>query len=110
MTPQFFLRRDFLLGTLLALALAIISASLATKDWLAQNGISALTLAIVIGMIIGKTVLPSIAGHCGAGVDFARTRLLRLGIILFGVRLTFQEIAPVGGTGVIMGALTVGLP
>src|SRR5699024_6726006 len=109
MTPQFFLRRDFLLGTLLALALAIISASLATNDWLAQNGISALTLAIVIGMFIGNTVFPSIAGHCGAGVDFARTRLLRLGIILFGFRITFQDIALVGWTGVIIGALIVGL-
>ena len=109
MIPQFLLRRDFLLGTLLALALAIISASLATNDWLAQNGISALTLAIVIGMFIGNTVFPSIAGHCGAGVDFARTRLLRLGIILFGFRITFQDIALVGWTGVIIGALIVGL-
>lgn len=109
MNPQFFLRRDFLLGTLLALVLAVVSVSLATNDWLAQNGISALTLAIVIGMVIGNTVFPSIAGHCGAGVDFARTRLLRLGIILFGFRITFQDIALVGWSGVVIGALIVGL-
>ena len=37
---------------------------------------------------------------CGTGVNFSKQKLLRLGIILFGLRLTFQDIGQVGLTGV----------
>src|SRR5690606_26370403 len=76
-------------------------------SWLQSMGISALTLAIVLGMVVGNTVFPSVAGHTGAGVDFSKNILLRTGIILFGFRLTFQDIAHVGWAGVLIAALMV---
>ena len=43
------------------------------------------------------------------GVDFSKSALLRTGIILYGFRITFQQIAEVGWTGALIDALMVGL-
>ncbi|MFT0851228.1 YeiH family protein [Achromobacter sp. F4_2707] len=88
----------------LALAGAIASGGLwlAKLESMKSVGLSALTFAIVLGMVLGNTVFPRIAPHTSAGVDFCKARLLRLGIILFGFRLTFQEAAAVGAAGIVL--------
>ena len=91
-------------GLLLTGAIAFASIWLAQVGWLQANGISALTLAIVLGMVIGNTVYPQIGATAGTGVNFSKARLLRLGIILYGFRLTFQDISNVGWTGVAIDA------
>lgn len=91
-------------GLLLVAAVAIASVWLGKNEWLEGHGISALTLAIVIGMLVGNTVYPQLAPSCGSGVNFSKQKLLRLGIILFGLRLTFQDIGEVGLTGVAIDA------
>ena len=94
-------------GIALAGALALVAMQLATLPWLLANGISALTLAIVLGMIVGNTVYPRIAERGAPGVTFSKQILLRAGIILFGLRLTFQDIADVGLAGVVIDALVL---
>jgi len=76
-------------------------------DSVRSLGFSALTVAIVIGMVLGNTVFPAIAPHTAAGVDFAKSRLLRTGIILFGFKLTFQEAASVGVAGIVLDAVII---
>lgn len=66
---------------------------------IAGAGFSALTLAILLGMVVGNTVYPHIWKSCDGGVIFAKQHLLRLGIILYGFRLTFSQIADVGASG-----------
>lgn len=70
-------------------------------------GMSALTLAILFGMVIGNTIYPRLWQSCDGGVLFAKQHLLRLGIILYGFRLTFAQIADVGVSGIIIDALTL---
>jgi uncharacterized integral membrane protein (TIGR00698 family) len=98
---------SFLPGVLLTGAIAILATELAKSAWMQANGISALTLAIVGGMIAGNTVYPRIAGYSARGVTFSKQILLRLGIILFGLRLTFQDIGQVGVVGVMIDALVL---
>jgi uncharacterized integral membrane protein (TIGR00698 family) len=93
---------SFLPGILLTGAIAILASELAKSAWMQANGISALTLAIVGGMIAGNTVYPRIATYSARGVAFSKQILLRLGIILFGLRLTFQDIGHVGIVGVMI--------
>ena len=78
---------------------------LGRSQWLQHNGISALTLAIVLGIPVGNTPVPRIAAGSAAGVGFSKQILLRAGIILYGLRLTFQDIAGVGLHGVLLDAL-----
>lgn len=73
----------------------------------AGAGFSALTLAILIGMVVGNTVYPHIWKSCDGGVIFAKQHLLRLGIILYGFRLTFSQIADVGVSGIVIDVLTL---
>ena len=87
-------------GLALTGALAAFAIEFSKLGWLQANGISALTLAIVLGMLVGNTVYPRLASASAGGVTFSKQTLLRAGIILYGLRLTFQDIANVGISGV----------
>jgi uncharacterized integral membrane protein (TIGR00698 family) len=91
-------------GIALVGTLAILAIELAKLGWLQRYGISALTVAIVLGMIVGNTLYPRIALPSLSGVTFSKQTLLRAGIILYGLRLTFQDIANVGLAGVAIDA------
>lgn len=94
-------------GIALTGVLAWAAIELGKTAWLRSNGISALTLAILLGMIVGNTVYPRVASIAGAGVGFAKQRLLRAGIILYGLRLTFQDVASVGIAGVVIDSIVL---
>ncbi|ROU09073.1 YeiH family protein [Lysobacter enzymogenes] len=91
----------------LAAAIAVAAMGLAALPALQAAGLSALTLAIVLGIAAGNTVFPSIAGRVGSGVDFSKAMLLRAGIVLYGLRVTFQEIAGVGAAGLAVDIVVV---
>ena len=95
-------------GIALTGALAALAIELGKLSWLQANGISALTLAIVLGMLIGNTVYPRLASASADGVIFSKQTLLRAGIILYGLRLTFQDIAGVGISGVAIDIVVLG--
>ncbi len=97
----------FLPGILLTGAIAVFATELAKSPWLQAHGISALTLAIVAGMIAGNTFYSRIAGVSARGVAFSKQTLLRAGIILYGLRLTFQDIGRVGAVGVLIDAIVL---
>lgn len=93
----------------LALTAALTGAALWAGSFpaIAGAGFSALTLAILFGMVVGNTVYPKIWQPCDGGVIFAKQHLLRLGIILYGFRLTFAQIADVGVSGILIDVLTL---
>src|SRR5262249_17944219 len=63
---------------------------------------------IGLGMVLGNTLYPRVASVCSAGVDFSKLMLLRAGIVLYGLRLTVQDIGHVGLAAVAVDALIVG--
>lgn len=100
--------RHHLPGLALCVALAAAASALAGSALLRGAGFSALTLAILGGMLLGNSIFGRLAPSCGAGVQFAKGPLLRLGIVLYGFRLSFQDIAGVGLAGVLTDALVLG--
>jgi uncharacterized integral membrane protein (TIGR00698 family) len=98
---------SYIPGIVLVGVLAAVGVELGELHWLQSNGISALTLAILLGMMIGNTFYPRLASGAAKGVVFAKQSLLRLGIILYGLRLTFQDIAGVGLKGVIIDSIVL---
>ncbi len=94
-------------GLGLSAALAAAGMALGRIEWLQSHGFSALTLAIVLGMLVGNTVYPRFAAASGAGVTFSKQNLLRLGVVLYGMRLTTQDIGQVGLSGVAIDALVL---
>ncbi len=95
-------------GLTLCAALAVAGVALGRVGWLQENGFSALTVAIVLGMLVGNTIYPRFAAASDPGVAVSRQNLLRLGVMLYGLRLTIQDIGHVGIAGVAIDALVLG--
>ncbi len=69
-------------------------------SWLANNGLSLLTVAILLGIALGNLpFFTSMVHKHLAGIQFTKQRILRAGIVLYGLRLTFQDIGDVGILG-----------
>ena len=94
-------------GLLLTAAIAALALWLGTVPWLQAHGIGALTLAIVIGIVVGNTVYPTFAPRVATGVGVSKATVLRAGIVLYGLRLTVQDIGQVGVAGVLIDALVL---
>ncbi len=92
-------------GLLLTGVLTALAIYVGDIPWFSSMGLGALTLAILFGIIIGNTLYPVAKPYSDEGVKFAKHYLLRTGIILYGFRLTFQQIADVGATGLIIDAI-----
>ncbi|MGE8320974.1 MAG: YeiH family protein [Comamonas sp.] len=95
-------------GLLLVSAIAVAATWLAQAPWLAQHGLSALTVGIVLGMVAGNLVPAITQGPWAGGIQLSKQKLLRLGIILYGLRLTFQDIAQLGWSGLAVDAAMLG--
>lgn len=87
-------------GLLLCAALAAGALGVSALPGLADAGLGPLTVAILLGLLVGNLQGARLGPACGPGLDVARVRLLRLGIVLFGLKLTLQDVAVVGWRGV----------
>lgn len=97
----------FLPGLVLSAALAGLAVLMAGNAWVQKTGLSALSLAILLGMVVGNTVYPRFGGQCGPGVGISKQFLLRAGIVLYGLRLTMQDLGHVGVAGLLIDAVVV---
>lgn len=92
-------------GLLFACTLACISNRLAPL-----TGFSPFLWASLIGITAGnalRALSPNGRHTLSPGVAFAKTRLLRFGIILYGTKLTVQKIALTGSAGILADLFTV---
>ena len=94
-------------GLALSGALAAAAIAAARAGWPQAHGFSALTLAMLFGMLAGNTVYPRFEPAAGEGVGFAKQTLLRLGMMLYGLRLTLHDIGHVGLAGLAIDALVL---
>ncbi len=101
--------RSWWLGMLFVGVLAVVALQAASLPEVQHLGLSALTVAILLGMVVGNTAFPRIAAHTASGVDFSKSNLLRTAIVLYGFRITFQQIAGVGWEGILIDVVMVSL-
>jgi uncharacterized integral membrane protein (TIGR00698 family) len=85
------------------LALCALTAMyLAEVGWLARLGLNTEMLALVIGVIYGNTLRHRLPETWMPGFQYASTSLLRLGILLYGFRLSLGQISEAGSQGSII--------
>lgn len=77
-------------------ATAELCMYLAALPALARNGVSPLTLAIVLGMALGNTVAAPYLLRIGEGIAFSKGRRRRLGIVLYGFKITWAQLSFAG--------------
>ncbi|MGM3174232.1 YeiH family protein [Dickeya lacustris] len=92
-------------GILLTGLLACLTLLLAAHPAIASLRLGSLTLAILLGMALGNSLYPHLHRYCDAGVQWSKHYLLRWGIILYGFRLSIQQITSVGVAGLVIDLL-----
>lgn len=100
--------RNNTLSGILFVALFAMSATYLSDFRLFKHlGISPLIIGIVLGMIYANTLRNKLPKEWIPGILFSTKTLLRLGIILYGFRLTFQNIEAVGVAGIFTSVAVV---
>ncbi|WP_171038206.1 YeiH family protein [Aquibacillus sediminis] len=94
---------DFVKGLLLTLVLAILAGSMAKLPILSIMGV--MILSIFLG--IGWKQLLGIPVSSTSGINFSSKILLRIGIILMGVRLNLHQIIEMGSTVILIDIIVV---
>lgn len=89
--------------TLLPLGgIAWLAMVLADRPAISRYGLSALTLAMCAGMVAANTMPRDWLAPLAPGMQLARHHMLRIGVALYGLRLTFGAIAALGVSGVVV--------
>ncbi len=78
-----------------------VAASAALVAWLVHFAVPAvpiLTAAVALGILVGQVpaLQPALAGRLAPGLQLAARRLLRIGIVLLGLKLSLVDIAGLG--------------
>ncbi|MFM2480687.1 YeiH family protein [Celerinatantimonas sp. YJH-8] len=84
--------------------------AIAICRWLNQQGwlgISPLMLGLIIGLVIANSPLHRYLDKTHIGLQFAQNKLLRLGVMLFGLHITVQQLIAVGWPGIGLAAVMV---
>ena len=96
-------------GLAIVIAIAVAAFLLAKLPALASAGLSALTLAIVLGAALGNVAHHRLAGPTTLpGLHFAQKTLLRIGVALYGLNLSLAQILHVGPAAIVVDLFIVG--
>jgi len=88
--------KQFVPGLLLAGGITAVAFGLTQISAVQALGFSPLVLAILLGMIYGNTFYHKHQGSLESGLEFSQAKLLRLGIALYGLNISFSAIAELG--------------
>lgn len=98
---------DHWVGLFLTIAMGLTGSWIAAIPALAEFQLSPLTVAIVFGILAGNLMGATLPRVLVSGVIVSQQKLLRLGIILYGLRITFQDIVAVGKDGIVVDIIIV---
>ena len=102
-------RGNTLNGILFVALFATSATYLAQFEIFHQFAISPLIIGIVLGIFYANTLRHKLPNEWQAGILFSSKMILRAGIVFYGFRLTFQNIAEVGVAGLLVSASIVSL-
>ncbi len=100
-------RRSTLNGILFMALFACASFFIASAPAFQSISLSPMIIGIILGMVYANTLRSELPETWIPGIQFCSKRLLRIGIILYGFRLTFADVAAVGTAGIVIDAIIV---
>lgn len=100
-------RSSMLHGVLLIALFACAAFYIGSARIFVDLSLSPMIIGIVLGMIYANSLRNHLPDTWVPGIIFCSKRLLRIGIIFYGFRLTFQDIAAVGIPGITIDAIIV---
>lgn len=100
-------------GLLLIVLFAAVATALSTLPFFQHLSLSPLVVGILIGILFANTLGRYLPEEWRSGLKFCSKRILRIGIIFFGFRLTLADVAQVGLSAVALDifivCVTIGL-
>lgn len=92
-------------GIFLVAIFALIAILFSIIPTVEALGFSPLVLGIVLGILFANTLHSQIPISWQSGITFSAKKILRFAIVLYGFRITFQQIAEVGMDGFLVSLL-----
>jgi hypothetical protein len=89
-------------GLLLIVLFAAVATALSTLPFFQHLSLSPLVVGILIGIVFANTLGHYLPEEWRSGLKFCSKRILRIGIIFFGFRLTLADVAQVGLSAVAL--------
>ena len=100
-------RSSMLHGILLIALFACAAFYIGDAQILKDISLSPMIIGIILGMLYANSLRNHLPETWVPGIQFCSKKILRLGIILYGFRLTLQDIAAVGTAGILVDAIVV---
>ena len=94
-------------GILLMALFACASFFIGQAQLMRDLSFSPLIIGIVLGMVYANSLRMHLPATWSPGIQYCSKRILRLGIILYGFRLTFQDVVAVGMPAIIVDLIVV---
>ena len=99
--------KESLKGFLVIAALSVAAWYISLLPAVKALSFSSLIIGILLGMLYANTLRRRQPSSWDGGIKFCSKRMLRLGIILYGFRLTFQDVVAVGPKAVLIDCIVV---
>lgn len=94
-------------GILLIALFSFSACYIAGFEWVKHLSLSPLIVGIVLGMIYANSLRNFIPETWVPGIRFCTKQVLRMGIVLYGFRLTFQQVTAIGLPAVTVDCIVI---
>ena len=100
-------RSSMLHGVLLITLFSLAAFYIGDMGFVKRLSFSPMIVGIILGMIYANSLRNNLPDTWVPGILFCSKRILRIGIILYGFRLTFQDVTAVGLPAILIDAIIV---
>lgn len=100
-------RSSMLHGVLLIGLFSCAAFYIGSAKIFTELSLSPMIIGIILGMLYANSLRNNLPETWVPGIQFCSKKLLRLGIILYGFRLTFMDVVAVGLPGIIIDVIVV---
>ena len=100
-------RSSMLHGVLLITLFSLAAFYIGDMAFVKNLSFSPMIVGIILGMLYANSLRNNLPDTWVPGINFCSKRILRIGIILYGFRLTFQDVTAVGLPAIVIDAIVV---
>lgn len=100
-------RSNMLHGVLLITLFSLAAFYIGDMGFVKRLSFSPMIVGIILGMLYANSLRNNLPDTWVPGILFCSKRILRIGIILYGFRLTFQDVTAVGLPAILIDAIIV---
>lgn len=98
---------EVLHGILLIVLFSFSAFYIAEFEFVKRLSLSPLIVGIILGMLYANSLRNKLPETWVPGIKFCSKTVLRTGVVLYGFRLTFQQVAEVGTSAILVDAIIV---